>query len=101
MPRSVQESRFQMGNELYILISTAMFLSFWRQVWANSVDPDRTAPSAVWSGSTLFAIRSASFEHITPQQIHIVQFLAMFLVVWSFRIFIVSLHIKLWVKNWF
>ena len=33
-----------------------------RQVWVNSVDPDQTAPrGAVWSGSTLFAIPSASF----------------------------------------
>ena len=33
-----------------------------RQVWANSADPDQTAPTgAVWSGSTLFAIPSASF----------------------------------------
>ena len=31
-----------------------------RQVCANSVDPDQTAPlGAVWSGSTLFAILSA------------------------------------------
>ena len=30
------------------------------QVWANSKDPDQTAPS----GSTLFAILSASFGHI-------------------------------------
>ena len=29
-----------------------------RQVWANSVDPDET----VWSGSTLFAIPSASLD---------------------------------------
>ena len=29
---------------------------------ANSADPDQTAPrGAVWSGSTLFAIPSASF----------------------------------------
>ena len=33
-----------------------------RQVWANSVDPDQTAPR---SGSTLFAIPSARFGHIT------------------------------------
>ena len=33
-----------------------------RQVWANSVDPDR---GAVWSGSTLFAILSTSFRPIT------------------------------------
>ena len=35
-----------------------------RQVWANSLDPDHTAPT-VWSGSTLFAIPSASFGCIT------------------------------------
>ena len=40
-----------------------------RQVWANSVDPDLTAPrGAVRSGSTLFAIPSASFGHITLYQ---------------------------------
>ena len=33
-----------------------------KQVWANSADPDQTAPTAVvWSGSTLLAIPSASF----------------------------------------
>ena len=33
-----------------------------RQAWANSADPDQTAPrGAVWSGSTLFAVPSASF----------------------------------------
>ena len=33
-----------------------------RFAWANSADPDQTAPrGAVWSGSTLFAIPSASF----------------------------------------
>ena len=33
-----------------------------RQVWANNVDPDWTAPrGAFWSGSTLFAILSTSF----------------------------------------
>ena len=37
-----------------------------RQAGANSVDPDQTAPlGAVWSGSTLFAILSTSFGHIT------------------------------------
>ena len=31
--------------------------------WANSVDPDQTAPKgAVWSGSTLFAILSVLLE---------------------------------------
>ena len=40
---------------------------YWdRQVWANSADPDQTAPhGAVWSGSSLFVILSASFEHNT------------------------------------
>ena len=34
-----------------------------RYAWANSADPDQIAPRvAVWSGSTLFAILSASFE---------------------------------------
>ena len=39
-----------------------------RYAWANtySADPDPTAPrGAVWSGSTLFAIPSASFGLIT------------------------------------
>ena len=37
-----------------------------RYAWANSEDPDQTAPrGAVWSGSTLFAIPSASFGLIT------------------------------------
>ena len=41
-------------------------LKFWdRQVWTNSVDPDQIAPETVWSGSTLFAILSASVEGIT------------------------------------
>ena len=33
-----------------------------RYAWANSADPAQTAPR---SGSTLFAIASASFGHIT------------------------------------
>ena len=37
-----------------------------RYAWANSADPDQTAPrGAVGSGSTLFAIPSASFGLIT------------------------------------
>ena len=37
-----------------------------RYAWANSKDPDQTAPGeAVWSGSTLFAIPSASNGLIT------------------------------------
>ena len=36
------------------------------QAWANSAHPDQTAPrGAVWSGSTLFAIPSASFEKLS------------------------------------
>ena len=40
------------------------------EVWANSVDPDQTVPQSapqgsVWSGSTLFAVLSASVGHIT------------------------------------
>ena len=45
-----------------------------RYAWANSADPDQTAPrGAVWSGSTLFAILSASFGLITLWLSHIVQ----------------------------
>ena len=37
-----------------------------RYAWANSANPDQTAPrGAVRSGSTLFAIPSASFGLIT------------------------------------
>ena len=37
-----------------------------RLAWANSADPDQTAPrGAVWSVSTLFAVPSASFRSIT------------------------------------
>ena len=35
-----------------------------RYAWANSADPDQTAPR-LWSGSTLFASLSASFGHIS------------------------------------
>ena len=46
------------------------------QAWANSADPDQTAPrGAVWSGSTLFAIPSASFGLITLWYNYIVQIL--------------------------
>ena len=37
------------------------------QVLENSVYPDQTPRGAVWSGSTLFAIPSASFGPITLQ----------------------------------
>ena len=44
----------------YLYSNDPKFLD--RQVWANSADPDQTAPRA---GSTLFAIPSAHFGHIT------------------------------------
>ena len=55
-----------------VQLTTVMILSFW--TWANSADPDQTAPrgeqsdlggGAVWSGSALFAISSASFRRIS------------------------------------
>ena len=47
-----------------------------RQNWANSADPDQTAPRiAVWSGSALFAIPSASFGCIILRKSHLVQLL--------------------------
>ena len=43
-----------------------------RQVWANSADPDQTAPRGVlWSGSTLFAIPSAFFGCISLRKSHL------------------------------
>ena len=60
--------------------------------WANSADPDQTAPSprgAVWSGSTLFAIPSASFGLITLWYSHIVQILE-----WLQQIFWVSEYLR-------
>ena len=61
--------------------------------WANSADPDQTAPrGAVWSGSSLFAIPSASFGFITLWQSHIVQILQ-----WLQQTFWVSEYLgKLW-----
>ena len=47
--------------------TTVMILSFWTDMPGQTVqtaDPDQTAPKGVWSGSTLFAIPSASFGHI-------------------------------------
>ena len=52
------------------------FPKFSDRVWANSADPDQTAPrGAVWSGSTLFAIPSASFGLTTLWYSRIVQIL--------------------------
>ena len=33
-----------------------------KEGWANSVDPDQTAPEAIWSQATLFAILSVLLE---------------------------------------
>ena len=68
-----------------------------RQVWATSADPDKTAPrGAVWSGSTLLAILSASFGCITLRKRHLVKLLGCdynkFSAVRNFRIFTVVLH---------
>ena len=61
-----------------------------RYAWANSADPDQTAPrEAVWSGSTLFAIPSASFGLITLWYSHVVQILE-----WLQRILWVSEYFK-------
>ena len=46
-----------------------------RQAWANSADPDRTAPLGGLSGSTLFAILSASLGYINLRKSHLVQHL--------------------------
>ena len=44
-----------------------------KQGWANSVDPDQTAPKgAVWSGSTLFAILSVLLETSKDSQTDLV-----------------------------
>ena len=53
-----------------------------RYAWANSADPDQTAPR---SGSTLFAIPSASFGLITLWYSHIIQILE-----WLQQMFLVS-----------
>ena len=63
-----------------------MILSFSdRWVWANSADQDQIARAAVWSGSTMFAIPSASFGRITL----LVKLLAPILG-WLQQIFLVS-----------
>ena len=55
-----------------------------RQVWANSVDPDLTAPE----GSALFAILSASFEHINLwKKTHCLTFAIITTIVLGFQIF--------------
>ena len=46
-----------------------------KEGWANSVDPDQTAPKgAVWSGSTLFAILSVLLETFKENQTDLVKF---------------------------
>ena len=75
-----------------------------RQVWANSVDPDQTAPrGAVWSGSTLFAALSNIFwmhhstvkAHFSISNFSIIT--AIFSGVQIYRIFMV-LHMEITVK---
>ena len=64
-----------------------------RYAWANSADLDQTAfRGAVWSGSTLFAIPSASFWHYSKVEPHSSNFRVIttnFLGVWIFRKFTV------------
>ena len=56
--------------------STVMILSFKTDMPGQTVDPDQTAPrEAVWSGSTLFAIPSASFRSINLWHSLVVQIL--------------------------
>ena len=75
-----------------------------RQVWANSTDPDQTAPrGAVWSGSTLFAIPAASFGCITLRKPSCSNFrviTANFLGVWIFKsLTVLSVHlVSLWLR---
>ena len=44
---------------------TVMFLSFWTDRSRQTVQTQITLRGAIWSGSTLFAIQSASFGLIT------------------------------------
>ena len=47
----------------------------YKEGWANSVDPDQTAPKdAVWSGSTLFAILSVLLGTFKLNQTDLVKF---------------------------
>ena len=78
------ESRISSHRSSRIYRNDSKFLD--RYAWANSADLGQTAPrGAVWSGSTQFAIPSASFELITLWYSHIVQMLA-----WLQQIFWVS-----------
>ena len=54
----------------YIVMN--LFLN--RQVWANSVDQDQSSLIREFSGSTLFAIPSASFGCIILWQSHLLHF---------------------------
>ena len=65
-----------------IAVISVMFLNFQTdRSEQTSVDPDETAPSgrrgAVWSGSTLFSIPSASFGCISLWKIHTSQILGL------------------------
>ena len=71
-----QPTYFSKPNCRIIQLQYRCYNSFFREIyttilkrlsWANSADPDQTAqsrPRVVWSGSTLFAIQSASFGQI-------------------------------------
>ena len=66
-----------------------------RHVWANSVDPDQTAPrGAVWSGSTLFAssvyIFWTNFSMVKTHNSNFRMITAIFSGVRIFRIFTVT-----------
>ena len=61
-----------------------------RYAWANNADPDQTPRGAVWSGSTLFTIPSASFGLIVePHSSNFRVIRTNFLGVWIFRKFTV------------
>ena len=80
----VYHAAFLNGRGNYFYCNDPKFSD--RYAWANSADPDQTAPGgAVWSGSTLFAIPSASFGLITLCYSHIVQILE-----WLQQVFWVS-----------
>ena len=69
------ESRISSHRSSHIYRNDPKFLD--RYAWANSADLGQTAPrgGAVWSGSTQFAVSSASFELITLWYSLIVQML--------------------------
>ena len=80
MANSVDLDRICFGSMLFAVTCLSKYryvLKFSdRQIWANSADPDQTAPlRAVWSESTLLAIPSTSFWRITLRKSHLVKLL--------------------------